>query len=57
MKTENGKIIIPVGRYTSEEIRMAEWELCVSFDKKYEITGHIASIPNWTVVKEIKEKA
>lgn len=52
IKTEDGKIVVPSGYYTNEEIRMAEWELCVSINKKYEIIGHIASLPNWTVVKE-----
>ena len=52
MKKEDGTIIIPVGYYTENEIRMAEWELCRSINKKFEIVGQIASIPNWTVVEE-----
>ena len=52
MKKENGTIIIPVGYYTKNEIRMAEWELCRSINKKFEIVGQIASIPNWTVVED-----
>lgn len=52
MKKEDGTIIIPVGYYTENEIRMAEWELCKSINKKFEIVSQIASIPNWTVVEE-----
>lgn len=52
MKTENEAIVIPVGYYTENEIRGAEWELCRSVESKYEVVAHIASIPNWTVVKE-----
>lgn len=52
MKLENETIIIPVGYYTETEIWMAEWELCKSTNKKFNIVAHIASEPNWTVVEE-----
>lgn len=55
MKAEDNTVVIPKGYYTSNEIRMAEWELCTSIEKEFEITGHIASIPNWTVVKKLEK--
>ena len=51
MKKEDETIVIPVGYYTENEIRMAVWELCRSIESKYEVVAHMASIPNWTVVK------
>ena len=52
MKKEDGTIIIPVGYYTENEIRLAEWELCNSIDSKFKIVKRVASIPNITIVKE-----
>lgn len=51
MKLEDGTTIIPVDFYTTEEIRLAEWELC-GRGRKYEVVRQIASSPNWTIVKE-----
>lgn len=52
IKKEDSTVVIPVGNYTENEIRMAEWELCNSIDSKFKIVKRVASIPNITIVKE-----
>lgn len=52
MRTKEGETVIPDGYYTQSEIDMAEWELCKSANKHFNIVERLADTVNCTIVEE-----